>query len=82
MNDVVELFGYLMSALSAELSSSQSTMVALILRLSKATVSKLANGKVRGVKPLPVVRLGRRVLVRKEALFGWLSTNSSTTVVR
>lgn len=34
--DVVELFGYLMSALSADLSSSQSTMVAFILRLMAA----------------------------------------------
>lgn len=34
--DVVELFGYLMSALSADLSAAQSTMVAFILRLVAA----------------------------------------------
>lgn len=45
--------------------------VATLLRLSKAHVSKLARGRVRGVKPLPVIRLGRRVLVRREALTDW-----------
>jgi len=57
------------------------TEVAALLRLSKATVSRLANGQVRGVKPLPVMRLGRRVLVQKEALLDWLSDQSTGSVV-
>jgi hypothetical protein len=43
---------------------------AAFLRCSKAAVSNLARGKVRGVQPLPVVRLGRRVIVRRDAAVG------------
>jgi len=46
---------------------------ARFLRVSKATASNLARGKVRGVKALPVVRVGRRVIVRRESLLDWLS---------
>jgi excisionase family DNA binding protein len=56
--------------------------VAQELRISKAHVSKLTRGLVRGTKPLPVVRLGRRVLVRREDVFHWLSQVSSSNVVR
>jgi len=45
---------------------------AAFLRVSKAHASKLARGRVRGMKPLPVVRLGRRILIRREALLDWL----------
>lgn len=55
---------------------------AAVLRVSKATASKLARGKIRGIKPLPAIHLGRRVLVRREELFLWLSQNSSGSVVR
>ena len=41
-------------------------------RVSKSHASKLANGKIRGTKPLPFVRLGRRMLIRREALLSWL----------
>jgi excisionase family DNA binding protein len=46
--------------------------VAATLRVSKAHVSKLINGRVRGTPPLPAARLGRRVIVRKESLEQWL----------
>ncbi len=46
--------------------------VACTLRCSKAHASKLARGLVRDVPPLPVVRLGRRVVVRRDALTAWL----------
>ena len=55
---------------------------ATFLRCSKATASKLARGKIRGVTPLPVVRLGRRVLVQKTSLLDWLSHHNQSTVVR
>ena len=55
---------------------------AALLRCSKAHASKLLRGRVRGLKTLPVVRLGRRVLVRREDLFLWLSQASSSSVVR
>lgn len=55
--------------------------VAHELRVSKAHASKLARGLVRGTKPLPVIRLGRRVLVRRDDLFQWISAQSSGSVV-
>ena len=48
------------------------TEVATLLRCSKAHVSKLVNGRVHGVTRLAPIRLGRRVLVRKETLEKWL----------
>jgi excisionase family DNA binding protein len=55
---------------------------AQLLRCSKAHLSKLARGKIRGLRPLPVIRLGRRVLVRREDLMQWLCETSSGSVVR
>lgn len=55
---------------------------AALLRYSKAHASKLTRGKIHGVKPLPAIRLGRRVLVRREDLLQWLSHHASGTVVR
>lgn len=57
------------------------TEVAAILRCSKAHVSKLINGKVRETSTLPVVRLGRRTLVRREVFIHWLSQNTTGIVV-
>ena len=56
--------------------------LARFLRCSKGHVSKLVRGSVRGVVRLPVVRLGRRVLVRREELFRWLAAQSSGSVSR
>ena len=47
---------------------------AAALRCSKAHLSHIINGKVPGLTPLPVARIGRRVLVRREVLLDWLST--------
>jgi excisionase family DNA binding protein len=55
--------------------------VATVLRSSKAHISKLARGKIPGVPALPVVRLGRRVIIKRDALFEWLSRQSSGIVV-
>jgi excisionase family DNA binding protein len=49
--------------------------VAVELRCSKAHVHNLINGKVRGAKPLPSVRMGRRRLVRRTTLEEWIKTN-------
>ena len=46
--------------------------VAATLRVSKAHVSNLINGRVPGTPLLPAARLGRRVIVRKESLDQWL----------
>jgi excisionase family DNA binding protein len=41
---------------------------ATYLRCSKSHLSNLVNGKVLGMPPLPVVRVGRRVLFIKNSL--------------
>ena len=54
---------------------------AAFLRCSKSHASKLARGTVRGVPALPVVRLGRRIIVRRDALLDWLCQQSTGSVV-
>ena len=51
------------------------TEVARELRCSKAHVSNLIARKVRHATALPVVQLGRRKLVRREALDAWIEAN-------
>lgn len=47
--------------------------VAMDLRSSKAHVCNIIAGRVRGVTPLAVLRLGRRILVRRSTLEEWKS---------
>lgn len=51
------------------------TEVARELRVSKAHVHNLINGKVPGTLPLPSVTLGRRRLIRRASLNEWLRAN-------
>jgi hypothetical protein len=44
------------------------------LRLKASHFSKIVNGRVKGLPPLPVVALGRRQLFRPEALEEWILT--------
>jgi excisionase family DNA binding protein len=46
--------------------------VAAELRCSKAHVHNIITGKVGSLPPLPVLRIGRRVLIRREALLRWM----------
>jgi len=46
--------------------------VAARLRCSKAHAHNITNGKVKGLRPLPVLRLGRRRLVRRSTLEDWI----------
>jgi len=48
------------------------TEAAAELRCSKAHLSHIINGRVAGLPPLPVARIGRRVIIRREALVKWL----------
>ena len=48
--------------------------LANVLRCSKAHLSHIVNGKVAGLPPLPVARIGRRVIIRRDALAKWLWT--------
>ncbi len=43
------------------------------LRCSKAHVHNIIVGKVPGLPPLPVLRIGRRVLIRMEGLNAWIA---------
>jgi excisionase family DNA binding protein len=45
---------------------------ALYLRVSKAHLSNVINGKVAGVKPVRFFRMGRRLLIRREWIDEWL----------
>ena len=45
---------------------------ARFVRCSRSHLSNVINGKVRDVPHLPAVRIGRRVLFRRESLEQWL----------
>jgi hypothetical protein len=42
------------------------------LRCSKAHIHNIIAGRVNNLSPLPVLRIGRRLLIRYEALINWL----------
>lgn len=48
------------------------TEAARELRCSKAHIHNIVHGRVHDLPPLPVLRLGRRVLIRAEALKAWM----------
>lgn len=54
--------------------------VAQILHVSKAHVSNVVAGRVRGCSPMPAVRLGRRRLVCRSSLEAWISENDRIAV--
>jgi excisionase family DNA binding protein len=47
---------------------------AQFLRVSKAHLSNIVNRKVASLPPIPVVRIGRRSLLRRDALVEWLKS--------
>jgi Helix-turn-helix domain len=51
--------------------------VSAILHCSKAHVTNLAAGKVHGCSRLPVVRVGRRLLVRSQSFLEWIEQNEA-----
>jgi Helix-turn-helix domain len=53
---------------------------AALVRCSRAHLSNIVNGKVQGIPRLPTVRIGRRVLFRRESLELWLQEVESMTV--
>lgn len=46
--------------------------VARELRCSKTHLHNIIYGKVPGLPPLPVLRIGRRVLIRHDGLKAWI----------
>ncbi len=51
---------------------------ATLVRCSRAHLCNVINGKVRGIPHLPTVRIGRRVLFRRESLEQWLREIEAT----
>jgi|GEM_PF-1985755 len=49
------------------------------LRCSKAHISNIVNGKVPRLPHLPVIRIGRRVLIRYDALLDWIRQTESAS---
>ena len=64
MSDLADKFDLLTLADAAEL-----------LHCSKAHIGKVIDGRVSGCAAIPCIRLGRRKLVRRESLAGWLEKN-------
>jgi|SRR5580692_1525795 hypothetical protein len=54
--------------------------VAGLLHCSKAHICNIVSGRVRGCPPIPSVSLGRRKLVRREALQSWIEHNEHAAV--
>ena len=54
--------------------------VAQELKCSKSHVYNIINGRVPGVKPLPVIYLGRKKLVRRAALEAWKLANELNSI--
>ena len=55
---------------------------AALMRCSRAHLSNVINGKIRGIPRLPAVRIGRRVLFRRESLEVWLQQVESSDYSR
>jgi hypothetical protein len=55
---------------------------AVLVRCSRAHLCNVVNGKVRGIPRLPTVRIGRRVLFRRESLEQWLREVEVTGIKR
>lgn len=51
--------------------------VADLLHCSKAHISNVIAGRVPGCAPIPAIHLGRRMLVRREALAAWIERNET-----
>lgn len=51
--------------------------VAKLLHCSKAHVCNVVAGRVSGCAPIPAVRLGRRMLLRRESLLSWIEQNDT-----
>jgi excisionase family DNA binding protein len=49
------------------------------LRVSRRHVERLIHGEVEGAPPLPHVPVGRRLLIRKEALEAYISRLEQST---
>ena len=51
------------------------------LRCSKAHACNIVNGQVPGTPRIPAITLGRRKLVRREALIAWILANEKADTI-
>ena len=58
------------------------TAAAAYLHVSKAHLSNVNNGKVRGVAPVRSFRVGRRVLFKREWIDEWLESSQVKAAVK
>ena len=56
------------------------TQAAAYLRVSKAHLSNVINGKVPGVPPVRSFRMGRRILIKREWVDEWMESAHLETV--
>ena len=56
------------------------TQAAAYLRVSKAHLSNVINGKVPGVPPVRSFRMGRRILIKREWVDEWMESANLGTV--
>jgi excisionase family DNA binding protein len=56
------------------------TDVARILHCSKAHVCNAVHGRLEGCTPMPAIKFGRRLLIRRETLEHWITENESGTL--
>jgi len=49
--------------------------VAKLLHCSKAHIGKVVAGQVNDCRPIPSLHLGRRTLIRRQALLKWIEQN-------
>src|SRR5689334_16327870 len=54
--------------------------VARELHCSRSHLYNIINGAVGGVRPLPVICLGRKKLIRRSALEAWKLANEANTL--
>jgi hypothetical protein len=54
--------------------------VAALLKCSRAHVTNLVAGRVRGCARLPAIHMGRRLLVRPKTLMMWIESNERDKV--
>jgi hypothetical protein len=69
-----------MSTLSDKFDLLTLSDVAQLLHCSKAHVGKVIDGRIPGCAAIPCIRLGRRKLVRRESLVGWLERNEADKI--
>lgn len=54
----------------------------LLMRCSKAHLHSVIQGRVQNVAPLPCIRIGRRIVIRRESLERWMAAIESQAGVR